>query len=555
MLAAACNGEIALPVGGPGSVTGAGGGGSTDPNQQPPENPCATRTVADQPLRRLSQPQYHNVIADLFGAQAPALISGSLFPPTVITRGFVNDAEANTVNTEQSNAIEDNAEKIATAILATPDPYLRALLPCTLQATVSDADIDACKDGFISSFGQRAYRRPLTDAERTIARSVYDTVRASQSATNAFAATVQFFVESPALLYRVERGTTAADGPGSRVRLSDDEMATRLSFLFLDGPPDAALLDAAAKHELSTPEQVATQARRLVNDARLQPVLENFHRDWLRLYDAANGKDPNLFPNYTAAVRASLSAEPGQFIREVMKGESTIAALLAGPRVPVDATTASYYRVSAPVAPWAPTQVPHRQGLLTLASVQAALGKPTQSSPIHRGNFIRSSVLCEPQLMLPANVDTSTPLQATSGANTAKERLAPLLTRGDCSGCHSQINPVGFAFENYDSAGQWRDQENGGTIDASGSVILDNGPVAFSGPEQFVEAVAASQKAQKCYALNWFRAAQGRRETTDDQCSVAQLQQRVAASNGDLRELLVALTQTDSFFFRRAVTP
>lgn len=555
LLVAGCTGEIATGstrsidgiAGGPGGLGGGGGGGTVE---RP--DPCLTPAVAEQPLRRLSPAQYQNVIGDLFGTQAGPLISNSLFPPTVITRGFANDAEANTVNTAQSNAIEDNAERIATAVLATPAPFLSALLPCTAKST--NADIDACRDAFITSFGARAYRRALTAEETAIARTVYDTVRQSQSATNAFAATVQYFVQSPGLLYRVERGTTD-DAPAGMTHLSDAELASRLSFFLTDAPPDQPLREAVQRHELSTREQVASHARRLVNDPKLHPVLVAFHRDWLHLYEAAAGKDATLFPNYTAPVRASLAREPSEFIRTVMAGSGRLSDLLSGAQVPVDATLASYYQVTAPPTAWSPVVVPHRRGLLTLASTQAALGKFTQSGPIHRGNFFRNSVLCEPVLTLPANVDTSAPLAGTANARTARERLAPLMTRADCMGCHTQFNPMGYALENFDSAGQWRDQENGATIDASGSVFLENGPVEFSGPDALIDALSNSRKVQECYTLQWFRATQGRVETVADACSVSQLKKQVAASNGDVRELLVAMTQTDAFFFRRSESP
>jgi hypothetical protein len=520
---------------------------------------CAQRTVGAQPLRRISDEQYGNVIVDLFGATLAApLLKGSLFPPTVIKAGFATDADANVVNTDQSNAIEDNAEQMAAVILAGPDPYLRALLPCTLPATIADANVDACADAFIAKFGRQAYRRALTANETAFARRVYDLIRPTQGAKNAFAGVVQYFVQSPGLLYRVERGAGAAPGLAGLVKLSSDEMATRLSFLFLGGPPDAPLLAAAAAGGLQTAADVATQAQRLVEDGRFVGVMGAFHRDWLHVFELTQMvKDTTVFPDFTPDLEANLLLENTELGRAVLANPAaSIRDLLVADDVAVDAPLASFYGAPVPmsVAPtaWMTEAVPHRSGLLTSGAVMAALSKVNRSNPIHRGAFVRTGVLCDPLPALPANVDTSGPLMDTASLPTARQRLAPLTMRGDCMGCHLQINPVGLAFENYDGIGKWRDQENGTTIDTSGSLDLGDGPFNFAGPADLLAKLAVSDKVRDCYSLQWLRAALGRLEAPEDECSVATLKRLVVTSNGDLRQLLVGLTQTDAFLYRRA---
>jgi hypothetical protein len=522
---------------------------------------CAQRTLPTQPLRRLSDEQYRNVIGDLFGAPlATPLLAGSMFPPTVIKGGFASDANANVVNTDQSNAIEDNAERIASTILAAPDKYLRALLPCALPATYTDAQVDACVGAFIAKFGQRAYRRPLTGHETGLARRVYDLVRPSQGAIAAWVSVVQYFVQAPALLYRVERGAGASPDVPGLVRLTDHEMATRLSFLFLNGAPDAALLDAAAAGALSTSAQVSAQARRLMQDPRFVDAMGAFHRDWLHVFElAATTKDPAAFPDFTPAVEASLLRENTELGRAVFADPAaSLRSLLVAAEVPVNATLAAYYGAAAPgatAAAWVKAAVPHRSGLLTSGAVMAALSKANRSNPIHRGAFVRTTVMCDTLPGLPANVDTAGPLQDTAGLPTARQRLAPLTTRADCKGCHLQINPSGFALENYDGAGKWRDQEGGAAIDASGSLDVGNGPVSFSTSAELLSLLAGSDKVRDCYALQWLRAALGRLEAPEDACSIATLKSAVVKTRGDLRELLVALTQTDAFLYRRAEAP
>lgn len=552
VLVQGCPGVIGSPPG-----TTKDGPRRTDRTDVPPTpaDPCEVRTVPTQPLRRLSATQYENHLADLFGPDSP-LLAGSTFPPTVITEGFRNDADANTVNTTQSNAIEDNAERIAAAIIANPEPVLRSLMPnCALSAPPADLEIDGCVDDFIRDFGARAYRRPLTSSETTIARGVYDAVRAEQAAALAWASVVQFFVQSPALLYRVERGTPAVNG---LVQLTSWEMASRLSFLFTNSGPDPILTQAAADDRLRTPEDIAVQARRLMDSPRFSEVMTDFHSDWLHLYEAARGKDLTVFPYYTPELQASLQREPAEVIQSVLDGEGTLSSLLGTTELPVDPVLASYYGADAPDATaesWSVVPVPNRRGLLTLASVQAALAAEAQSNPIHRGNFFRTSVLCAPQLSLPPNVDTSGPLEATAGEATARQRLAPLTSSSDCAGCHRQINPIGLAFENFDGAGRWRETENGEPIDPSGTLTLDGEEISYSTPSELAAHFAASPTVEACYATQWFRAAAGRSDTPDDACSLQTLETTFAESGGDIRELMVALTQTDAFRFRREEAP
>lgn len=544
----ACEGVITK---GPGPLdpgpTGTGGGG---PSRV--ELACATRDVATQPLRRLTFEQYQHTLQRLFGTLAPRVTAGSVYPTTAITRGFAADAENTTVNTAQSNAIEDEAERIATLMLADPQPFLRELLPCTLASPATDAQVDGCVDAFIAAFADRAYRRPSTPAERAVAKQVYTEVRATQTAAKAFIAVTQFFVQSPALLYRVERGAGPAPLPGL-VAVSDHELAARLSFLFTDAPPDAELAAAADLGALHTKEQIAAHAQRLLSSPDFVPTAATFLRDWLHLYEAASGKDPVLFPRYTQEVAQSLQREPLELFRYVVeRGDGRLSTLLGGASLPVDTTLAGYYGVGAPGAGWAPAAVPNRRGLITRASVMAALAKPAQTGTIHRGNFFRNEVLCESQLVLPATVDISTPLMGSANLPTARERLAPLTTNADCRGCHSQINPLGLALESYDPAGQFRTTENGAPIDASGSVDVGGGLTRFQTGEELAALLADGRKVRDCYARQWFRNSVGRIEMPEDACSVATLQQAFEASGGDLKALLVAVTQLDTFLYRRA---
>ncbi len=540
--------DTPAPDGQPGSTPSAG------PTPQPTPDECGERSLPSQPLRRLSSTEYHNTMRDLFGEDlGRRVVDGSRFPETLISSGFSTSAEANIVNTSESNAIEDNAGRIANLIDEDPDRFLTELMPCDLGASPSDGDIDGCIDTFIDTFGMRAYRRPLTTSESSLARGVYDDVRASQTARSAFAGLVQYFVQAPATLYRVERGV---EGEGEfLVPLSGYERATRLSYFLRASMPDQQLFDAARDGELDTIEQVVAHAERLMQDEEFFDVVDRFHREWLERHDF-EWKPPDVFPNFDAA-RGSLDREQGQFLRYVLNdADGRIQSLLDSSIYPVNSVLADYYGTSdggSSEDEWVPVELPNRRGLLTQASLMATLAGSTETNAIHRGAFVQTQVLCRPLPALPGNVDIQTPLQDASGLPTARQRLAPLTESGDCSGCHNVINPAGLAFENYDAAGQWRDQENGTDIDASGVLNIDGTNVEFESPVELVEAIARSDEAEECYATNWFRSAVGRSEFSEDSCSLSDLYEATRTADGDVRAMILALVQTDAFLYTRRV--
>lgn len=518
---------------------------------------CEDRLLPGQPLRRLSSAQYANTIRDLFGEQlARPLLQDTVFPATRIDRGFVNDAEANVVNTAESNAIEDNAERVAGVILADPDAYVTGLLPCELSSGYADADVDGCMDDFIAEFGTRAYRRPLTEGETQILRGLYDQLREDNTAVESLSSVVQLLVQAPALLYRVERGADEAL-PGL-VRLGDYEMASRLSYFFLDSMPDDALFAEAAGGRLSTPAEVEQQARRLMESSHFASVLDNHHRDWLHLHELDRmTKDPQLHPDFNDEVRAALMQEASRFVRHVIEeGDGSVRSLLSSSTVPLNSVLADYYGVSAQGADidsWVPTEVESRRGLFTLASFQGSQAGVDRTDPIHRGLFYQEEVLCNDLPPFPGNVDTQSVLRDTSMLPTARQRLSPLMDNAPCNGCHTLFNPTGLAFENFDAAGQWRDQEGGTEIDSSGTVELDGEQHAFDGPLEMAALVADSAQARDCYSLQWFRDALGRHEFAEDACSIALVEQVAADTDGSIEALLIAITQTDAFLYR-AVT-
>jgi hypothetical protein len=193
--------------------------------------------------------------------------------------------------------------------------------------------------------------------------------------------------------------------------------------------------------------------------------------------------------------------------------------------------------------------------VLTQAGFLSVQAHPDQTSPVLRGKFVRARLMCDPVPPPPDDVDISVP-EIDPNA-TARERFTLHFENESCASCHQLMDPIGFTFENFDAVGQYRDTENGQAIDASGEIVVAEGRVggeeltgAFVGVRPLADKLAHSQIVESCVATEWFRFAAGRKEVPDDGCSMRTLQESFAASGGNLRELVVAMTQTDAFLYR-----
>jgi hypothetical protein len=190
-----------------------------------------------------------------------------------------------------------------------------------------------------------------------------------------------------------------------------------------------------------------------------------------------------------------------------------------------------------------PTQ---RSGLLTQASLMTAFASPAGSSPIKRGKWVRVRMLCQDLPDPPANVPPPAPPQA--GVST-RERFAMHTSDPGCSGCHHLIDGLGFGLEHYDGVGAYRTMDQGVPVDATGEVnTTEDIDGDYDGAPELAARLARSAQVRDCAPTQWLRYAMARRETADDTCSLVALRDAFAASGGDLRELMVALTQTDAFF-------
>jgi hypothetical protein len=369
-------------------------------------------------------------------------------------------------------------------------------------------------------------------------------------------------LQSAHFLYRLET-TTASDPNAQLVPLSQYELATRLAYLIWSAGPDDGLLDAAGRGELSDRAAVAAKARAMLADPKARVAIDEFYNQWIgtsRL-DIMT-KSATQFPSYSDAMRDAMKAETPAFVEYVLwSGDHKLETLLTSPAAFVSPALASVYGVTLPAGATAAqmTTLPaaqSRAGILTQASFLAVQAHPDQTSPVLRGKFVRTKLMCQSVPPPPMDVDITPP--AITSAATARDRFTAHEMAGtSCNSCHQLMDPIGFAFESFDAVGQYRTTENGATIDVSGKIVGStdaslNG--TFTGVRDLAAKLAASDQVRDCVATQWFRYAAGRTEEVPDGCSLTTMQDAFAASGGDLGELVVAMTQTAAFWYRAPYT-
>ena len=525
---------------GGGTVTGTGGSGTV--------TPCTAGTPpATTRLIRLTHAQYDNTVRALTGLDVHPSLD---FPVDQNQAGFDRgiDLQAGDV---LGKAYRTSAETLAAAVVGNATAFSK-VVGC------DPAGGDACRDMFIASFGRRAFRRPLTDAEKAPLAALFPQGASLIDGTaDSFHKGVQIVLEamfqSPNFIYRPELSTQASGGV---IALSGYEMASRLSYFLTNGPPDDALMDAAAGGQLATADGVASQAQRLIATDAAKETVRDFHHQWLVMDNYANklAKDAAKYPTVTPDLAPVLAQETEKFIAEVTftQGKGW-KSLLTAPFTFVNSTTAPLYGVSGSFGSTL-TRVDldpaKRAGLFTQLGFLATHAYSNQSSPIHRGAFIQRNVLCTKIPDPPPMVPELPPLMATQ---TTRQQVDMHTAPAECATCHHQyINPVGFGLENYDAVGAFRTTENGVTIDATGTLAGTAANAPFTDGVSESAAIAASPEAQRCYSTTWMRYAYGRAETAADMCAIQVLGSRLQDDSYKITDLMVDLTRTTAFMYRGA---
>lgn len=536
LAATGCTGEIGETFEGPQDKLPSYGGVSPDTSATG-SLVCATRSVGSAPLARLTRTQYRRTVEDLLGVSPD--VSG--LPAGDTTHGY---EVARSVSTLMVEAYATSASATAAQV------DLKKLAPC--DPAKGD---EACAVKFIEGFARRAFRRATGDDERARLLAVYRAGASAGGFSPGLRLVIEAALQSPSFVYHVDQ--TAGRDASGLLKLAPYALANRLSYLVWGSMPDDALLDAAAAGALDDAAGLASEARRLMTarpDAARQGFRE-FSRQWLSLDLLATlERDPQRYPAFSRPKMTQLSESlSAQIDRVVWDLGGGVEALLRDQTAYVNAELAPLFGAASTSPTLAPMTVPaaERRGILTHPALLSVLSKPNQSDPVLRGKFIRERMLCQKLPPPPPDVATVPP-DPKPGLST-RARFSEHAVNPRCSGCHQLMDPVGFGFEHYDALGVYRAQDEGVVVDAKGQVInstdesLDG---AFDGALELSDKLARSKVVQDCVATQYVRFALGRVETDRDACSMTNTLTRTAASGGSLKELIVALVQSDAFRFR-----
>ncbi|WP_437591233.1 DUF1592 domain-containing protein [Sorangium sp. So ce1000] len=514
---------------------------------------CDAIEPGESPLRRMTRVEYDNTIFDLLGDDSRPARG---FVPEEESLGFNNQAAALVVSPLLAEQYMTAAEGIAARAVG----KLLGGAPACREAAAGAA----CRGeiaALVASLGKRAFRRPLADDEIAEFAALFDRGldlgETPDDASTGLALVVQAMLQSPHFLYRVEFGMPDP-AEGDVVPLTSYEIASRLSYLLWGTMPDDALFAAAEQGALGTGAEIEAQARRMLADPRAREAVKNFHRQWLGLSKideiAAGGRDPELYPEYRDELLPLFQTETEAFLdHAIFEEDASVSTLFTASYSMMNRELAELYGVKGPKGEaferveLDPSQ---RAGFLTHAGLLSLYAKPNRSSPVHRGRFVRQSLLCQ---IPPPPPDVVPEPPMVDRTKTTREQFSQHVSDPGCRSCHTLLDPIGFGFEHYDALGRWRDAENGIPVDASGELTQTDTDGPFDGAVELAHRLAESEQVRACVVKQWFRFGYGRAEQREDACSLSQATQAFEASRYNIRALLVALTQTDAFRYRRAI--
>jgi hypothetical protein len=411
----------------------------------------------------------------------------------------------------------------------------------------NEAEVRAC----LTRFAERAWRRPLAADEIDRYTAVYTHESGvGEKPRAAYLSAMAGVLASKSFCY-LENG----DPNSQRRELNDFELASRLSYFLWGSLPDEPLLEAARTGSLERPEVLPSQVARMIADPKIARFLETFPRQWLELHRVGMFQpDRKIYRDYDLWLEYSMTREPVETFAEAFRENLPVTDLLAGDWSMVNARLAEHYGLPAPAdagftrTTFTPDQ--HRGGLLTQAAVLSLTSDGTRHRPVHRGVWVSEALFGVTPPPPPPNVPPLEPTPADVEKTTIRGQLAAHSTNAACAACHRKIDPLGFAFENYDAIGRWRTHEataagKGASppVDASGE--LPDGR-KFSGPDEFKRLLAADpERFARAVVEKLATFALRRAMTVDDRAAIDAIVASAKADEYRLRSLVEAVATSD----------
>jgi cytochrome c551/c552 len=413
-----------------------------------------------------------------------------------------------------------------------------------------------CAQKIVSNLARRAYRRPVTDADVRPLLTLYQNARVKGDFDGGIQEAIQGMLVSPDFLFRVEVDPKTPS-PNGVHRVSDVELASRLSFFLWSTIPDDTLLNLAIAGKLSNPTVLHQQVQRMLDDPKSAALTSNFAGQWLFIRNLETVRpDPVAFPEWDESLRSSFKDETELFFESILRENRSVLDLLNANYTFLNERLARHYGISGIYGSQMRRVTltdPNRGGLLGQGSLLTVTSYPNRTSVVQRGKWVLENLLGTPPPAPPPNVP---PLEATTGNQHLTLREAMEIHRKNpvCAGCHARMDPIGFALENYDGIGKWRATDGGSVIDTSGKLpdgTLFNGPAGLRTilttvrKDEFVTTV--SEKLLT-YAL-------GRGVEPYDQPTLRAIVRESERDNYKLADLVEEIVKSTPFQMRRTVEP
>ncbi len=420
----------------------------------------------------------------------------------------------------------------------------------------SAAEEMPCATKIIKQIARRAYRRPVTDADMATLNNYYQAGRKEGNFDNGIRMALTGILASPSFLYRAEP-TPPGVKPGEIYRLTDLEIASRLSFFLWSTVPDDELLDIASAGKLHDPKVLEQQVRRMLASKKADTLANNFAYQWLNLVKLEEVEpDPAIFPYASGAgdPREDYVKEVELFVNSIFREDRSILDLLTANYTYVNEKLALLYGipdVKGDRFQRVTLTNSARWGLLGKGAILMAASYPNRTAPVLRGEYIMDHLTGTPPTPPPANVKALTENVAGETALSVRERMEQHRTDPSCNACHGVLDPLGLALENFDAVGQWRTKDRfaGTPIDASG--VLPGG-VPINGPDDLRKAMLAdSNQFVQTFVHNLMTYALGRTLTYKDMPTVRAIVRDTAKDNYKFTSIVMAIVNTMQFQMKK----
>jgi len=413
-----------------------------------------------------------------------------------------------------------------------------------------------CAEEIVTTLAERAYRRPLDEVDTEGLMWFYEEGARDGGFESGIRRALEAILASPHFVFRIEEMPEGVR-PGETYRISDADLAARLSFFLWGAPPDEELLDLARKGELAKPDILESQARRLLADPRSEALATRFAGQWLRLQDLYKlDPDVQFYPDYDLRLAQFMERETELFFYHLVREDRPVLELLTADYTYANQRLASHYEIPGVVGDgFRRVDYPddRRRGILGHGSVLALTSLANRTSPVNRGKWVSEVLLGAPPPPPPPNVpslDESAAEAVDSRKLTTRERMEQHRQNPTCNSCHRLIDPIGLALDHFDVTGAWRIKENDVPIDVR-DVMYDGTPLASAG--DLTDAlVGLRTSVLRNFTVNLMAYALGRRIEYYDMPHVRQIVSEGEEEGDRMTSFILGVIESDAFQMRRA---